>query len=71
MEVGRSFVALAPHRTLWGTDWPHPSVFSERQPWPDDADMLNSLAQQAPDEAVRNRILVQNPQDFYGFDASH
>ena len=67
VKVGRALVELAADRIVWGTDWPHPSVFSERQPWPDDANMLSLLAEQAPDEAVRNRILVQNPEKLYGF----
>lgn len=67
VQVGRAFVQFAPERMVWGTDWPHPSVFSERQAWPDDANMLNLLAEQAPDESVRNRILVDNPQSLYGF----
>lgn len=67
VAVGRAYVDMAPERMVWGTDWPHPSVFSERQAWPDDAVMLNLLAEQAPDEAVRNRILVDNPAALYGF----
>lgn len=67
VEVGRALVRHAPERMVWGTDWPHPSVFSERKPWPDDAQMLNLLAEQAPDDAVRQRILVTNPATLYGF----
>lgn len=67
VAVGRAFVDVAPERMVWGTDWPHPSVFSERQAWPDDAAMLTLLAEQAPDETVRNRILVDNPAKLYGF----
>jgi D-galactarolactone isomerase len=67
VSVGKAFVDLAPERVVWGTDWPHPSVFSKRQPWPDDALMLGLLAKQAPDEHVRKRILVQNPEVLYGF----
>lgn len=70
VKVGRAFVQTAPERMLWGTDWPHPSVFSERMPWPDDASMLSLLAEQAPDEAVRHRILVQNPEALYGFQST-
>jgi predicted TIM-barrel fold metal-dependent hydrolase len=36
---------------------------------PNDGDLMNLLAQAAPDEAVRNRILVDNPARLYGFDA--
>lgn len=68
VKVGKAFVDAAPERMLWGTDWPHPSIFSERKPWPDDANMLDLLAEQAPDETVRHRILVENPATLYGFD---
>jgi predicted TIM-barrel fold metal-dependent hydrolase len=67
VKVGRAFVELAPERVVWGTDWPHPSVFSERKPWPDDARMLDLLAEQAPAPAVVQRILVTNPAKLYGF----
>jgi predicted TIM-barrel fold metal-dependent hydrolase len=67
VKVGRAFVQLAPERIVWGTDWPHPSIFSERKPWPDDANMLDLLAEQAPSEATRERILVTNPVVLYGF----
>ena len=68
VKVGKAFVEVAPERMVWGTDWPHPSIFSERKPWPDDANMLNLLAEQALDESVRHRILVTNPAILYGFD---
>ena len=54
----------APERLVWGSDWPHPS---ERTDKPDDALLFDLLAQWAPDEAVRNRILVDNPARLYGF----
>ena len=68
VKVGKAFVDAAPERMLWGTDWPHPSIFSERKPWPDDANMLDLLAEQARDETVRHRILVEHPAALYGFD---
>jgi predicted TIM-barrel fold metal-dependent hydrolase len=67
VEVGRKYVAYAAERLVWGTDWPHPSIFSERRVWPDDAGMLDLLAEQAPDESVRNRILADNPAVLYNF----
>ena len=36
-------------------------------PWPDDALALSLLAVQAPDEATRQRILVDNPAALFGF----
>ena len=67
VKVGQAYVTYAAERMVWGTDWPHPTIFSERRPWPDDAAMLDQLADQAPDEFVRNRILVDNPAVLYGF----
>lgn len=67
VKVGRAFVEFSPERMLWGTDWPHPTIFTARQPWPDDANMLDLLAEQTPDESVRNRIFVENPEKLYGF----
>jgi predicted TIM-barrel fold metal-dependent hydrolase len=62
--VARAYVKAAPERMVWGSDWPHPS---ERQIKPDDALLFDLLADWAPDEAVRNRILVQNAETLYGF----
>ena len=62
--VARAFVAGAPERMVWGSDWPHPT---ERDAKPDDAVLLDRLAEWAPDEATRLRILVDNPAALYGF----
>ena len=67
VQVGKNYVDYAPERMVWGTDWPHPGIFSERKPWPDDAIMLDLLAEQAPSEEIRHRILVDNPAVLYGF----
>jgi D-galactarolactone isomerase len=61
--VARAYVLAAPERLIWGSDWPHPS---ERVK-PDDALLFDLLADWAPDDAVRNRILVQNAEALYGF----
>ena len=58
-----ALIAAAPDRILWGTDWPHPNV----RHMPDDGDLLDTLAAFAPDEATRNRILVDNPSRLYDF----
>ena len=62
--VARAYVKAVPERMVWGSDWPHPS---EQQVKPDDAVLFDLLADWAPDEAVRNRILVQNAEGLYGF----
>jgi D-galactarolactone isomerase len=63
--VAQAFVKAAPERMLWGSDWPHPSLDIAQKP--DDAVLLDLLAEWAPDDATRHRILVENPQALYGF----
>jgi predicted TIM-barrel fold metal-dependent hydrolase len=62
-EVARAFVAAAPERMVWGSDWPHPTEKDK----PDDAVLLDLLAAWVPDAAMRRRVLVSNPQTLYGF----
>ncbi len=56
-------VSEFPDRTLWGTDWPHPNL----NPVPDDGALVGLLAEIAPSEAARQKLLVDNPKRFYGF----
>lgn len=63
VPFARALVAAAPNRVLWGTDWPHPNVRS----MPDDGDLVDVLAAFAPDAAVRDQILVTNPETLYEF----
>jgi predicted TIM-barrel fold metal-dependent hydrolase len=63
--VAKAYVSAAPDRLVWGSDWPHPTEQSKTLP--DDAVLFDLLAEWAPDEAVRNRILVDNPARLYGF----
>jgi predicted TIM-barrel fold metal-dependent hydrolase len=57
VAFARALIDAAPDRVLWGTDWPHPNV----RHMPDDGDLLDLLAEFAPDPAIRDRILVDNP----------
>ncbi|MBX2804638.1 MAG: amidohydrolase family protein [Hyphomicrobiales bacterium] len=59
-------IAHAPERMLWASNWPHVSTTLET--YPDDAELLDVLLAWAPDEAVRTRILVDNPVRLYGFE---
>ena len=61
--VARAWVAAAPERLVWGSDWPH----STESIKPDDADLLAMLSRWADDDKVRKRILVDNPAQLYGF----
>jgi predicted TIM-barrel fold metal-dependent hydrolase len=61
--VAQAYVKAAPERLVWGSNWPHPSEPNK----PDDAMLFDLMAQWARDAAIRNRILVQNPEVLYGF----
>lgn len=63
--LAQALVAAAPERMVWGTNWPHPNATDT----PDDAALLDLLADWAPDAAVRRAILVDNPARLYGFGA--
>jgi predicted TIM-barrel fold metal-dependent hydrolase len=63
-KIAQAFVKAAPERLVWGSDWPHPGVTTTK---PDDALLFDLLAEWAPEEAARNRILVANPEALYGF----
>jgi predicted TIM-barrel fold metal-dependent hydrolase len=63
-EVARAYVQAAPQRILWGTDWPHPT---QRGTKPDDALLVDLLAEWTPDKRTRQRILVGNPAELFGF----
>jgi predicted TIM-barrel fold metal-dependent hydrolase len=62
-DVARAYIELAPERMVWGSDWPHPTEKDK----PDDAVLFDLLADWAPDDQTRHRILVDNPARLYGF----
>jgi D-galactarolactone isomerase len=66
-DVGQLAYVLsraAPDRMLWATNWPHPTPGLDK---PDDAWTLDMLLELVPDEATRNKTLVDNPARLYGF----
>jgi len=63
IAMARSLVESFGDRVLWGTDWPHPNNTHV----PDDGQLVDLLAQIAPDEAARRALLVDNPQRLYRF----
>ena len=65
-KVAQAYVKAAPERMVWGSNWPHPNETNK----PDDAMLFDLMSKWAPDEATRNRILVQNPAVLYGFPKS-
>ena len=50
-------------RCVWGSDWPHPN----HTHIPDDASLVDAIAQIVPDEGGRQSLLVDNPQRLYRF----
>jgi predicted TIM-barrel fold metal-dependent hydrolase len=52
---------------VWGSDWPHPTEKTQR---PDDAGLFALLAAWVPDAKLRQKVLVDNPQRLYDFDAT-
>jgi D-galactarolactone isomerase len=63
IPVAGAYLKTAPERLVWGSDWPHPTEKVK----PDDAILLDLLAEWVPDAAIRNRILVDNPARLYSF----
>ena len=62
-EIAVRWSNLLPSAWSGGTVETRPSETEK----PDDAGLLDLLAVWAPDEAVRRRILVTNPEALYGF----
>jgi predicted TIM-barrel fold metal-dependent hydrolase len=62
IPIGQRLLSLAPHRALWGTDWPHPNITT---PWPDEVALLELLGEICGDRASLQRVLVDNPAALY------
>jgi predicted TIM-barrel fold metal-dependent hydrolase len=67
VPLAQRLIAAAPERCVWGSDWPHP--ISVKQP-PNEGALLELLYRFAPDAAVRQKILVDNPARFFGFETA-
>jgi predicted TIM-barrel fold metal-dependent hydrolase len=65
-KVAQAYVKAAPERMVWGSDWPHPTEPVDHKP--NDAVLFDLLAEWAPDTAIRRRVLIENPEELYGFD---
>ena len=64
VPFAQAIVNQAPDRVLWGTDWPHPNV---GRFMPNDGDLADLVSEIAPDEVQREKLLVQNPANLYGW----
>ena len=74
--LAKALIAANDERIVWGTDWPHPnSAPPKERPVGevtplfqiDDGQLMNQLAAWAPGAATRKNILVDNPEELYGF----
>jgi 2-pyrone-4,6-dicarboxylate lactonase len=63
VPFARELAAHAPERVVWGTDWPHPNHKSV----PNDGDLVDLIAEIAPDTRTRQLMLVDNPAKLFGF----
>jgi predicted TIM-barrel fold metal-dependent hydrolase len=64
VPIARSLAEHAPERVLWGSDWPHVNLHG---PMSDDACLIDLIAEIAPADAMRHRLLVDNPAEFFRF----
>lgn len=64
-ERARALIDANPDRVLWASDWPH--VPENEAGVPDDGELVNMLADWAPDEGLRHKVLVDNPARLYFF----
>ena len=63
-EYAHALIAAAPSQVVWGSDWPHVMV---KTPMPNDGDLADMLTAWVADEAMRKRVLVDNPARLYHF----
>jgi predicted TIM-barrel fold metal-dependent hydrolase len=76
VPLAQALITANPDRIIWGSDWPHPDSvtppghkITDVTPLYqiDDGRLFNQLPVWAPDVAIRNKILVDNPTRLYGF----
>ena len=64
LPMARALIEANADHVMWGTDWPHPNKYEVN---PNDADPVEAFGQWVPDDAMRQRIMVDNPAKFFGF----
>jgi predicted TIM-barrel fold metal-dependent hydrolase len=64
VPFAQAILEVAPERTLWGTDWPHPNI---RKHMPNDGDLVDLIPLFMPDPALQKLVLVDNPARLYRF----
>ena len=61
--LARTLAEKFPERCLWASNWPHPS----RNPVPEAVPLYDLLFSWTSSDAARQKILVSNPAELYGF----
>lgn len=64
-SFAEALVTRAPHRLIWGTDWPHVMM---KKTMPDDGRLTDVFARWVPGEQLRRQILVDSPAQLYQFE---
>ena len=64
VPFAQAVLEVAPDRTLWGTDWPHPNI---KKHMPNDGDLVDLVPLYTSDAALQRKVLVDNPHRLYGF----
>jgi predicted TIM-barrel fold metal-dependent hydrolase len=62
LRLIRTLAESATGRLVWGTDWPHPT---SPNPVPGDDRLAALVFDWLPDPAMREAVLVQNPDRLY------
>jgi 2-pyrone-4,6-dicarboxylate lactonase len=63
VPFARRLIDNAPDRVIWGTDWPHPNV----KIMPNDGDLVDLIPLYAPEPALQQKLLVDNPTRLFKF----
>ena len=63
LPMAGALIEAAPNRLIWGSDYPHVS-FADKV---GSVQLFNLLADWAPDEKTRRKILLDNPATLFGF----
>lgn len=74
VRISQKLVEINPERLLWGTDWPFnftdfcTELDTEAEGYGNDfGTLIKLIPEQMQDEAIREKILVKNPAELYGF----
>jgi 2-pyrone-4,6-dicarboxylate lactonase len=62
VPFARKLVTEFPDRVVWGTDWPHPH---HKGPVPDEGQLVDIIAEMAPSDELRRKLMVDNPHRLY------